>query len=117
MTAEVYLSADAWVVIHDGPGPTQRQHAVLISMDAKGNRIYKFPCGMGERQSVAQFSRTLIEGRQVCGQRWCANRLRDHDKFKDEIEARIAEDEADMAERMRAARASLEKLERRLVRR
>lgn len=116
MAEGCYLSADAWVVIHDGPGPRQRQHAVLISMDKQGNRLYRFPCGMGERSRVDIFSRGLIEGREVCGQGWCKHRAADHDKFKDEIEQRIAEDEAEIAEKMRTARASLLQLERRLVR-
>jgi hypothetical protein len=113
---EIYLSADAWVVIHDGPGPRQRQHATVLSSDSKGNRVYTFPCGMGTRERVAVFNRNLIEGRQVCGQAWCQKRYADHHNHKDEIERRIAEDEAEVAEAMRAVRSRLKKLERRLVR-
>lgn len=117
MDTEVYLSADAWVVIRDRAGaPRQRQHAVLISMDSKGNRLYRFPCGMGERTAVDKFGRLPLDGHQICGQAWCKHRYADHDKFKDDIEARIAEDEAEIAVKMRAARGALIKLERRLVR-
>lgn len=115
MPEEFYLSADAWVVIAVG-GPHQRQHAVQVGTDANGNREYTFPCGMGRRSHVAVFSRRLIEGREVCGQRWCQHRARDHEKFNEEIEQRIAEDEAEIASKMRAARESLKQLERRLVR-